>query len=243
MTRFRIPEILLGCLLTLAVFALGVLFAGRVTPSTTDSFTGSMWLTRDAAGFFAFIATIIAAAQAFMFWRQLRYMSKGMVDATKAANAAAIQARTIVATERPYIFILPRTDGGSPFNRTIAYDIRNFGRTPAIIVRVSVGLRVISNFEANPDYLSLFSRETRMVIAPESTPDPNRKPSVYHKMKPFIEGDLAAVARGDAKMCLIGLVEYTSIQNEVLQTGFCFEYFPVTNSWNIVGDEKFNFNI
>lgn len=114
MYRFRVPEIFLGCFLTVAVFAAGMLFerskqssrpAQSISKQETASegskaqnpdadLTGSTWLTKDAAGFFTFGLVIIGIGQAILFWFQLRYMRQGMDDATMAAKAAAISADT-----------------------------------------------------------------------------------------------------------------------------------------------------
>jgi hypothetical protein len=108
MRRFKIPEIVLGCLLTIAVFAIGVLFAwrpdaakprgdiseqdaaksGEYAKSPDSELIGPTWLTKDATGFFAFVTALVIGGQAVMFFIQLRYMRIGMRDATIAARAA-----------------------------------------------------------------------------------------------------------------------------------------------------------
>jgi hypothetical protein len=75
MYRFRVPELFLGCFLTVAVFAAGMLFVrwpyasnpaqavkqqeaseqGSKAQRPDSELTGSTWLTKDAAGFFAFV--------------------------------------------------------------------------------------------------------------------------------------------------------------------------------------------
>jgi hypothetical protein len=114
MYRFRVPEIFLGCFLTVAVFATGMLFEGpKQAPGPAQSIsqqeaaseghkaqnpdaelTGSTWLTKDAAGFFAFSLVLVGLGQALLFFVQLRYMRNGMDDATIAANAAKESADT-----------------------------------------------------------------------------------------------------------------------------------------------------
>jgi hypothetical protein len=57
---FRTPELFLGCLLTVAVFSIGMLFSSpHPDPDTA-------WLTKDAAGFFAFVLVIVGGAQALL---------------------------------------------------------------------------------------------------------------------------------------------------------------------------------
>lgn len=131
MHRFRTPELFLGCFLTVAVFATGMLFVNRQQPAPTAQsvkqqetpgqghktenpdaeLTGSTWLTKDAGGFFTFGLVAVGIGQAILFFIQLRYMRVGMRDATIAAYSArdgAIAAKTqavaIVQAERPYVF-------------------------------------------------------------------------------------------------------------------------------------------
>jgi hypothetical protein len=108
MHRFRTPELFLGCFLTVAVFATGLLFVhwqqpgnatqtvkeqaapgeGRKAENPDSELTGTTWLTKDAAGFFTFGLVVIGVGQALLFFVQLRYMRQGMEDATTSARAA-----------------------------------------------------------------------------------------------------------------------------------------------------------
>ena len=51
--RCKIPELLLGTILTVAIFTLGMLFHAQVASSVTkdSDVPGWAWLTRDASGF------------------------------------------------------------------------------------------------------------------------------------------------------------------------------------------------
>jgi hypothetical protein len=121
MVRLRVPELFLGCFLTVAVFAAGMLFnwrqsaepqsvkqhevgsRGHKTENPDSEFTGMTWLTNDAAGFFTFGLVVIGVGQAMLFLVQLRYMRQGMRDATIAANAADLSARAASAIEFPVV--------------------------------------------------------------------------------------------------------------------------------------------
>jgi formate/nitrite transporter FocA (FNT family) len=81
MRRFQIPEIILGSLLTVAIFTIGVIFGLRTTARADAEVTGFSWLMKDAAGFFTFGLVLVTAIQATMFYIQLRYMRRGMRDA------------------------------------------------------------------------------------------------------------------------------------------------------------------
>src|ERR1700730_16187968 len=108
--RFRIPELFLGCFLTVAVFATGMLFAssGHV-PQTAGDAIGSNWFTKDAAGFFAGLQFLVLAIQAVLFFYQLRLIRESLDDAKVVSLAASRQARvaedTLNKIERPYLFV------------------------------------------------------------------------------------------------------------------------------------------
>jgi hypothetical protein len=112
MYRSRVPEIFLGCFLTIAIFATGMLFvrpyanqpAHQVGSTATQHDSkekqpegdpsGWDWLFKDAAGFFTFGLVAVGVGQAILFFIQLRYMRSGMEDAGTAANAAKESADT-----------------------------------------------------------------------------------------------------------------------------------------------------
>ncbi|WP_445222138.1 hypothetical protein ACKWRH_20920 [Bradyrhizobium sp. Pa8] len=166
MRRFRIPEIFLGCFLTVAVFAGGMTFeSSRRQPPQSDATSQSAssdqghaekgsvwdWIFRDASGFFTAWLVIVGLGQIGMFFWQLRYMRKGMRDSTIAAEAARTSAGATVAQaeiarnsaiqlQRPYIFIF----GVTEFKPTqtafsVYYTVANYGAIPAIVEDAFVG--------------------------------------------------------------------------------------------------------
>jgi hypothetical protein len=175
MYRFRVPEIFLGCFLTIAIFAAGMAVVRQEQPaSPTQSekkqeatgegqkaqnpdseLAGSTWLTKDAAGFFAFGLVVVGVGQAILFFFQLTYMRKGMDDATIAAIAAMessdtakIQAgvardtlRTMQDTAerqlRAYVGVSDSSIHGVETGAPEAIvNFKNFGQTPAYDVRM-----------------------------------------------------------------------------------------------------------
>lgn len=127
MHRFRTPELFLGCFLTVAIFATGMLFANwpqpqQVTQAQSADKPASSYAQKedpktfwqkvaaDPVATFTLCLVVIAAAQAAFFVVQLSIMREGMKDATIAANAArdgavaAVEsARIARSAERPYI--------------------------------------------------------------------------------------------------------------------------------------------
>jgi hypothetical protein len=131
----RIPEIFLGAMITIAVFAMGMAVqSSRPAPTQVtqvaaaegadqhaaegkkDEREGSYWINKDAAGFFTFLLFVVGILQAGLFVWQLYLIRISLHDAKIAADASADaasassrQARvaedTLAKIERPYLFI------------------------------------------------------------------------------------------------------------------------------------------
>lgn len=172
MYRFRIPEVFLGCFLTIAVFATGMLFAwdGRYSgqptrsnhsgepekPTSNKSDPKPFWenATTDPVAAFTLGLVFVGLFQAGLFFVQLRFMRKGMDDATAAANAAsnsasaAIEANKInrdnfLADHRPWLgpsgapnFVAPLSPVKGGYTTGVEINILNAGRSPAFKVHV-----------------------------------------------------------------------------------------------------------
>jgi hypothetical protein len=127
--RFRFPDIFLGALLAVAIFAMGAMYwssqyAGQSTqaPSashrTDEESQGQQheglwnWLTHDAAGFFAVWLVIVGGGQLVLFYVQLKLIRESLIDAKiaadaakEAADAAVISAEHLPRVERAYLFL------------------------------------------------------------------------------------------------------------------------------------------
>jgi len=130
--KFRIPEIVLGALLAVAIFAMGFVFAASQYPATsTDNPRGNKtsnekeksgqsertWITSDnLLALFTLGLVIVGGIQLRFFYVQLRLISQSLADAkeaaegtTAAAKAATRQAKiaedSLAKLERPYLFI------------------------------------------------------------------------------------------------------------------------------------------
>jgi hypothetical protein len=154
--KFRLPEIVLGCFLTVAVFAIGMMFAssGRAVEAI-----GPSWLTKDASGFFAGLQFLVAAVQAGLFIYQLRLIRDSLDDAKAASTAATRQAHvaedTLNKIERPYLFVFNVSrlkvehwedyhDGTEGGTLSVTYSVANYGKLPAVIEDMQVSLSVFT---------------------------------------------------------------------------------------------------
>jgi hypothetical protein len=151
-TVWRIPEILLGSLLTVAVLAIGLVLGSSSSNSPQSSNKGSesiwQWIIHDAAGFFTFALVVVGIVQLCLFYWQLRLINKSLVPAEDAAKAAVTQADiakdTLTKVQRPYVFVfgVDRLQTGNkvpavtPF---LKFSVANYGQTPAVIENVGAG--------------------------------------------------------------------------------------------------------
>jgi hypothetical protein len=109
--RFRPPEIFLGCFLTVAIFAMGMLFessrrhpteqraaadTAKENPNHQPERSLWNWVTHDAAGFFTLWLVIVGGGQIGLFYWQLRLIKIAADDAKRAGIAAE---RAAKATE------------------------------------------------------------------------------------------------------------------------------------------------
>jgi hypothetical protein len=190
--KAKVPEIVIGVLLTVAVFAIGMAFESErhltnqpanakqiQHPPDYVAFSWD-WLTHDGSVFFTCVLAFIAAIQAYLFVRQLRIMHDGIkgartaADATTAAAKAAtrqaeIAERSFRDVERPHILIFGPGNLGvmrqSPVGNlkvAVGYSVGNYGRMPAIVKYVSVGI----GFDRNPLTPAMVERTHPMIARP-----------------------------------------------------------------------------
>ena len=162
---FRLPEIVIGILLAVAIFAMGMVFqSSRHQPTNNqakpnpekvvatqkpDPFSWD-WLTHDGVVFFTGLLALIAVIQAGLFVWQLRYMRKATEDAGIASRAAERTADSLRITERAYV------SGGA--QRLVANPdefrvmINNYGKTPAFIGTVLITIRTEVGLPEKPEF-------------------------------------------------------------------------------------------
>lgn len=193
--KTKFPEIVLGILLTVAVFGMGMLYdssrhqptdaqpkqeAHQVkAPDQPEPFT-MIWLTHDGAVFFTFVLSFIAAAQAGLFLWQLRYMKVGIKDASIAAKAADLSARAAIAMRMPIIRARPtnlnngRTlsqDGVTQIeNCSVPYlTFSNHGKDRAFPIETHFGWTIAHTLPERAEYPVVVPFDTDLIFEP----DPN----------------------------------------------------------------------
>ncbi|MGJ4935073.1 hypothetical protein [Bradyrhizobium sp. HKCCYLRH3083] len=163
--RFRIPEIILGAYLTIAVLAIGFAFgslphSGQVAEQRATELREAWW--HDATAVFTLGLVIVGLAQAILFYVQLQFIreslgpAKEAADAAKdAASAAKLNAQVVIDGQRAHLFVkvvrhdVVETIQASNRGRhdasieaivmqapILAYTFTNAGKTPAILEEV-----------------------------------------------------------------------------------------------------------
>lgn len=145
----------------------------------TQASAVATWLTKDASGFFTFWLVVVGSIQVLMFLTQLRFMRRGMDDATKAAEAATLSARAAVALELPVIAIRPDTkmgfDTAVEFGRERhgfylpAVAVTNAGRTRAFPIEIAWGWTFGDQLPPTPAYSGTTSYEAGFILRPDVT--------------------------------------------------------------------------
>ena len=125
--KFEFPDIFLGMLLAVAIFALGIGFESSRHP-TREGPTNSQadnkkqdegywsavgnWLTHDATGLFTGALVIVGGIQIAVFLRQLRLIRESLSPAVQAAEAAQdtaaaalLQARAAIGADRSDLIV------------------------------------------------------------------------------------------------------------------------------------------
>jgi hypothetical protein len=164
--RFRFPEVLLGFLLAIAMFAVGIVLSPH-QPTSSAVAVGDHkpspfswdWVMGDATAFFTGALVIVAMAQAALFIWQLRLVKRSLGPAEEAANAAKLNAEAVMVAEAAQIYLTVdhsnletmyghgRHYDNSPTMHPspseppwIEYRLKNYGKSPAIIQSVLHGI-------------------------------------------------------------------------------------------------------
>jgi hypothetical protein len=218
--RFQSSELILGCLLTFAAFSVGMTL-----------FSGTTWLTKDAAGFFTFILAIVAALQAALFLWQLGLIRESLVPAQQAAKAAQdaaaaakTQADSLMAAEGAHLYVIikkdtiakifqlagmydnsPTMNDGAMKPPEIQYVLKNYGKTPAMLLHVCHGIIV----QIDPGEMrTLVARDGALEIIGVGG---ESRDSVVRYGEPFKFGDARSLVTEDAVLSFFGEADYQDI--------------------------------
>jgi hypothetical protein len=169
--KFRVPEIVLGAFLTVAVFAMGMLFAsspslqtqGYIQHATTEQHAQdkkaenhepiqSLWVPTDSVGLYTLVLAIFTGLLAVVAGVQGFFMLRADKTARIAANAARDSAdvanKTLIETQRPWVSIIEMGLGPLIYDDqgariTITAQMKNVGSVPAININLNAAVYLI----------------------------------------------------------------------------------------------------
>ncbi len=182
---------------------------------------GMAWLTKDAAGFFTFILVIVGSLQAILFFAQLRLIRDSLAPALEAADAAKaaaeaakLNAQSVIDAERAHLYVVVGRHSLTEMYRTVqpdtpgtdapleppmlTYRFKNYGKTPAILQRVSHAI-CIQKGQSDARDLETRMRPMEIIGAGEVSEE------ITLEFKgPFTHGDARSLVEGDTTLLFCG---------------------------------------
>ena len=173
--RFYFPELFLGVLLAVAIFAMGAAFwSSQARPSEQNSRAKTetsvdqqkqkeSWA--DPLPVITLLLVIVGTAQLVLFYRQLNLIRRSLAPAEQAAKAASSNAKALISAERARFHVVIHThnldkfimaatfypnSGGMPTSGDVEiyYYFKNYGKAPGLILEMS---QDIALSESPPD--------------------------------------------------------------------------------------------
>jgi hypothetical protein len=264
MLRFRTPELFLGAFLTIAVFAMGMLFEASNNPYPPTSAVSNKtteqkptdtkeqeglwdWLTHDAAGFFTLFLFLAAGGQIYLFFVQLNLIRDSLTPAKDAAKAADLNARAVIALQLPLIQIQPsslgygsHSDGqGQTENCSVHFiEIVNQGSSRAFPKEVLYGWTVGNTLPAEPAYQFIDKFPLGSRIEPNIA-SPVRKFLTFNC--PLKAGQRAEICRGNYLWFYVDLI-YDDFMGDSRHQSSCWRWAYIGHGVDWRPDETPTYN-
>jgi hypothetical protein len=174
---------------------------------------------------------VAAGVQVGLFVWQLRLIRKSADDAAKAAHAASDQAQALVNSERAYIFAvvkfgdeLPPDGKGDPAV-TYEVELRNHGKTPAILKRLRLLVHMAAEYPA-----TLPPAAIKKDIPPGKVLGAGAQYSTESTTR-FNKADWTDIQNRKTKFLCLGEVIYLDMLGIERATYFCWELQPRGGLW------------
>jgi hypothetical protein len=258
--RFRFPEVFLGVLLTVAIFALGAMFS--LSPDTrapvqprTETKTGNTsnenkkevaWW-QDPIAIFTLGLVFIGAVQAVIFYGQMTLISKSLKPAEEAARAAKEAAEALPKVERAYVFIIPELEFWDPRPHSsgvgqyssrigVKFKIVNHGKTPAVVESIDARLRVLPEAPDNRIHVNANIEPGETILEAGQRGDPLLSPRNCN----VSEAEADAIERNQSAIWFYGSVYYWDIFGKDHWTRFRWSYSAVLEVFTPRGEAPYN---
>jgi hypothetical protein len=247
--RFRVPEIFLGMFLTVAIFALGFLFASSVFPPNAKPETAaqkqsqheaSKASTDERIADYTWWLAVLTGALVFTALGQGVFIARSDYTARISAEAASLSARAAIASQAPVVFItdIGVGDRGTqqatkdfPAKRIwmnhgpkerfrIRIRFRNFGKTPAVVHSICLDYIVGHSLTDIPQYKNII--KTIAAIRPDERIKIIEPPGIG--IENYIKlpaGDLSAISAKTKFLWIYGHIYFEDFLHTQHQIGFC----------------------
>ena len=191
----------------------------------------------DPVAFFTALLTYVVYLQWLWMSRQERVLQDSVNVAKSAAEA-------IPKIERAYVFLdrvnteststIVTTGGSSKRLISISFDLRNHGKTPAILKEVFAEVRLCNDFSEATGAIGQFFPPGIII----STTD-------FHKFECGAEVDAEefdlAASLGKSMLLLFGSVRYADVLHQDRVTAFCWKYDFTSKLFNLSLDPDHNY--
>jgi hypothetical protein len=237
-----IPEIFLGVLLTVAIFAMGMVFESSRQPPSDKSVPKNT----DHGN------AIVTAEKSPEITDWLLVLFNGLLFGSTAllwgANkrSAKIAERALTELEAPFVQIKvlhPGLDTTTASEGRLSFCFVNHGRTPARILELLDEIRptVIGEFPEPGDPRIQRGRGMPFGI----TAPPQGECDEFGRV--VMRGQLTGPPAGPQNFAqrllyLVGYIQYADVFENIFTVGFCLLYDPVRCRWAIRGDERYNYH-
>lgn len=187
------------------------------------------WTTRDAVSFYTSVLAIFTAVLGATAIVQLKYLRRAdetariSSDAAKrAADAAGMQASASVEIELPILMIVEIETLPAPRNKFVRIKVRNYGRTPAIIVADCLETKLAKTLPTKP----LYSVDATFPILRDTVVETGHDYDFSREI-PLTEAEWGQVQRSEAILWAYGYVDYIDFRKREHRDGFCVAFLPV----------------
>jgi hypothetical protein len=223
---------------------------------------------QDAVAIFTLALVFVGAAQAILFFVQLKFIREGLIGTKEAADAAQGAAKAaekqariaetaLLSVEIPYLYPFVRRHGfvsetsettnvaavvsldyGNDF---IEYYFKNFGRTPAEITEVQAVLLPSRGIPVAPEWGAKNLNPLSGHIVAANGGLSGDFPYAFNN------GTFDALAaqvqynRNTHIFWFIGYVRYNDVFDNEYVRGFCLAYSPMTDDFYPIGGEGYNY--
>lgn len=261
MLKFRIPEIVLGALLAVAVFAMGTVFSSQPAqapkneqPSKESKGQASNynpfvrfwnWTSHDPVAFYTFVLAIFTGVLGATAIVQIRYLRKADETTRVAASAADRSARAAIALQLPIIGIRPdelghKTAGSGQEQIESCYvrvvTLTNLGPTKAFPKEILYGWTFGDGLPAEPNYRYIESFLPNTFLE-DGGPKNKRLPGLMVLKK----GQWSEICKGNRLWFYCDLL-YEDFMGERRSHGFCWRwaYTGMALGWRIEDAPTYN---